>query len=70
METNCFYFFIMDGWKWTRRGEIARLCCCWLATSAFTPFFPFIKLLVFLVFDVFVENVRYDTKGNNTSILC
>lgn len=23
----------MDG-KWKRRGEIARLCCCWLATSA------------------------------------
>jgi hypothetical protein len=31
------------------------------------PLFLFYTLV--LVFDLFVENARYDTKGNNTSIL-
>jgi hypothetical protein len=49
--------------EWMRRGEI-RSPVLLAGHIGVSPLFFFSKLLVFLVvFDVFVENVRYDTKG-------
>lgn len=51
----------MDGMDAVRRDRSPVLLAGHIGVS---PLFFFSKLLVFLVvFDVFVENVRYDTKG-------
>ena len=46
--------------------RVARLCC-WLGHVGFLSFF-FAEFLCFLLL-LFVESVRYDTKGKQTSIL-
>ena len=53
------------------RGAARSLAlCCWLATSAFPLFLCLHFLLFSVLFDVFVENVRYDTKGKQCLDFC
>ena len=52
----------MDG---NGRGEARRdslACAAGWPRRLYTPF-SFLNFVFFLLFDVFVENVRYDTKG-------
>ena len=46
--------------------RVARLCC-WLGHVGFLPLF--LLSFYFLLLLLFVESVRYDTKGKQTSIL-
>lgn len=49
-EIRCFCFFVTDGWKWTRRGEIRSPVLLDGHVGSTTPPFSFINFLFFLFF--------------------